>query len=239
MAEQPFTPLETADGSLTLVGPDGEGYKSRHGARTEARVVYLEGGGVAARLTSEGRAAVLEVGFGAGLNFLVTAEAARQAAAELRYFALEATLPHVDALSALRYGQLLAPSPLPAALIAWRGLIGPTPSPGWHRFEHGRIKLDLHVGDATAPSWDAGAAWQVDAVYHDAFSPRTLPELWSDEFLTRLSRRLLPGGRLVSFCVAGHVRRALTALGFDVQRVPGPEGGKRSVLVAALTPKEP
>jgi len=221
--------IVTRDGSRTLVSPaDGEAYKSRAGALTEARQVYLEGSGVGARLRAGRSTRVLEVGFGTGLNFLVTASLAAEHGAPLDYVAVELRPPPLERLAALGYERLLAPSPVPAALLAWRRTLGDPPAPGAHRFAHAPCRLTLLVADALARPFEG----TFDAVYHDAFSPRANPPLWAAPFLHGLAARLEPGGRLVSFTVAGAVRRALTAAGLDARKVPGPEGGKREVLVA-------
>lgn len=225
------TVVVTADGSRTLTSATGESYKSLHGALGEARRVYLEGSGVAARLAMGVATDVLEVGFGTGLNFLVSAHAACASGSRLRYRALELALPNAETLRDLRYDALLAPSPLPDALLAWRAGLGTSVAAGWHVFEHAGTRLELFVGDALSGAWESGD-WQVHAIYHDSFGPANAPELWSPAFLGRLTRRLAPGGALVSFCVAGAVRRALAAEGLGVEKVPGPPGGKREVMVA-------
>ncbi len=233
------TVVVTLDGSRTLLNAQGEGYKSLRGALTEARAVYLVGSGVASRLASHQASRVLEVGFGTGLNFLVTAAAAQAAGTHLCYIALELAPPPAEALRELLYPELLAPSPLPDALVAWRAGLGEEVASGWHTFEHGQVHLELFVGNALSPAWETRLGWQADAVYHDAFGPSSLPELWSREFLGRVIGRLAPGGSLVSFSVAGEVRRALESHGLRVGKVAGPEGGKREVLVArkpAATP---
>ncbi len=222
----------TADGSRTLASPTGEAYKSLRGAISEARSVYLEGSGVGDRLAAGSAADVLEVGFGTGLNFLVSATAAVKSGAALRYRALELAPPSAATLSELRYAELLAPSRLPGALIAWRAGLGMSAPAGWNVFEHDRVTLELFVGDALSSAWEAGDLRQVDAVYHDSFGPANAPGLWSGAFLARLARLLRPDGRLVSFCVAGAVRRALAAEGLQVKKAAGPAGGKREVLVA-------
>lgn len=227
----------TRDGSRTLLNPEGESFKSRHGALGEARLVYLEGSGVAARLARGELARVLEVGFGAGLNFLVTATAAVAAAAQagqarLDYLALERQLPSADVMAELRYSELLAPSAWPGDLLAWRAGLGERPAAGWHALERGPVRLRLFVGDALADDWEPEVGPSVDAVYHDAFGPAGAPALWTPQFLARLGGRLAPGAALVSFCVAGHVRRSLAAAGLQVSKTAGPESGKREVLVA-------
>jgi len=220
--------IDTGDGSRTLRLPGGEGYKSLAGALTEARSVYLEASGVAERLRAGAPSRVLEIGFGTGLLFLVTAELADATGTSVDYVGVELAPPAPEALAALGYDQLLAPSPLPGELLRWRRALGASPAPGRHDLTLRTTSLALHVTDAL--TWSPGGAF--DAIYHDAFSPRTNPALWDAGYLTSLASHLRPGGRLVSFTVAGAVRRALTGAGLNVVKAPGPPGGKREVLVA-------
>lgn len=226
--------LITGDGSRTLRSPGGESFKSDKGALTEARAVYLEGSGVGERLRGGLATRVLEVGFGAGLNFLTSGSQALTVNTSLEYHALELELPPTTAMASLGYADLLTPSPLPAAFIAWRAALAARPAPGPLQFRLGAVGLTLHLGDARQGAWRTEANGQFDAVYHDAFSPHRTPELWEEGFLRLLAEQLKPGGRLVSFSVAGAVRRALGAAGLVVERVPGPPGGKRQVLVARV-----
>lgn len=71
-----------------------------------------------------------------------------------------------------------------------------------------------------------------DAIYFDPFSPDTNPDLWTAEVFDYARQRLEPHGKLVSYCVKGSVRRTLEGVGFRVERVQGPPGGKREVLLA-------
>lgn len=220
--------VETRDGSRTLRQPEGEGYKSLAGALTEARSVYLEASGVAARLRAGTPARVLEIGFGTGLLFLVSAALAQSSDAKLDYVGVEQAPPYADLLESLGYADLLAPSTLPNELVSWRRSLGARPEAGRHYLTLGGIHLNLHVGDALTFAPEG----TFDAIYHDAFSPRTNPDLWTASFLSALAELLRPGGRLVSFTVAGSVRRALTEAGLSVTKTPGPPGGKREVLLA-------
>lgn len=217
--------MTTQDGSRTLMGP-AEAYKSAAGALTEARHTFLEGSLVGERLRSLKRTRVLEVGFGGGLLFLVTAALAHGVGAELEHVGLELSLPTTAEQAALAYEELLAPSPLPAAYTAWRATLGHDVSPGSYAFSFGGVSLTLIVGDAR----EAKLAGGFDAIYHDAFSPAALPELWEEGFLVSLSGQLRPGGTLVTFSVAGRVRRALEQAGLEVSKLPGPPGGKREML---------
>lgn len=232
MDDEEHAVLITADGSRTLRSAGGESFKSEKGALTESRAVYLEGSGVGERLRNGLATKVLEVGFGAGLNFLISGNQALTAGTPLDYHALELELPSAGTMASLAYAELLAPSPLPVALVAWRAALGVRPESGLHRFRHGAVTLTLHLGDARRGDWQPTASGTFDAIYHDAFSPHTSPELWEDGFLRLLAAQLTVDGRLVSFSVAGAVRRTLAAVGLMADRVPGPPGGKRQVLVA-------
>lgn len=219
----------TADGSRTLVSARyAQAFGSHRGALTEARHAFLAASGTAARLAAGGPARVLEVGFGTGLNFFVTAAAAATAGAELRYLALERELLPAAALAPLALEPLLPAAPV-AAWLAWRAGLPDAPTPGRYRFAAGRTELELLVGEATAQPLPEGWA---HAVYHDAFSPDANPEPWAAPFLGRLAAALTPGGALVTYTVAGAVRRRLAAAGLAVEKLPGPPGGKRETLRA-------
>lgn len=226
----PTALIVTGDGSRTLLSRRyGESYGSRHGALTEARHVFLEASGVAARLAARQATTVVEVGFGTGLNALLTLDAAAAAGAPVRYLALERALVPARTLHALRYRELLQHPSLADALVAWRRALAPGAC-GCVSVPLGSalLELELVLGEArTAPLPDG-----VHAVYHDAFSPATNPEPWEAAFLRRLYGALTPGGTLVTYTVQGALRRRLAATGFRVARVPGPPGGKRQVLVA-------
>ncbi len=219
----------TADGSATLYSERyAQPFASVRGALSEARGVFLAGSGVEARLAAGEHVRVLEVGFGTGLNFFVTAGACEgQPQARLEHTALEHTLLDAETVSQLGYGALVDDE-LVTAYLGWRAALGAEPAPGTHVFERGRVRLELLLGDAAAQPLPVGVA----AVYHDAFSPVVNPELWTEAFLARLAGALGADGLLVSYCVQGAVRRRLAALGLIVSKHPGPPGGKREVLVA-------
>jgi tRNA U34 5-methylaminomethyl-2-thiouridine-forming methyltransferase MnmC len=72
-----------------------------------------------------------------------------------------------------------------------------------------------------------------DVIYFDAFGPRAQPELWTDVFLQRIAGWLKPGGRLVTYCTKGYVKRGFRSGGFNVEALPGPPG-KREMLCVTL-----
>lgn len=70
-----------------------------------------------------------------------------------------------------------------------------------------------------------------DLVYFDAFGPRVQPELWEASIFEMLYNAMRPGAILVTYCAKGQVRRDLIAVGFYVEKIPGPPG-KREMLRA-------
>ena len=218
----------TGDGSATLYSERyAQTFASARGALSEAQSVFLAGSGVATKFADGEPVRVLEVGFGTGLNFFVTAQACLEnPAARLEYTALEHTLLDAATVRSLEYGRLLQ-SELVEVYLAWRGALAEPV--GRCVFETERVRLTLLLGEATRQTLPEGRFY---GVYHDAFSPEVNPELWTELFLATLAAALEPGGTLVSYCVQGAVRRRLAALGFTVSKRPGPVGGKREVLFA-------
>ena len=223
-------PRTTADGTHTLYSAAyGQTYHSCHGALTEARHVFLEASGVAERLTQGLPTTLLEVGFGTGLNFLVTAHAAIVNNTPLHYVALERDVLAHELLARLNHGERLHAEALRDDLLTWRRSLPPTVPVGtYHTTFSATVELTLRVGDATVIELPSRS---YHAVYLDAFSPDVNPELWSQDFFARLYEALSPGAALSTYSARGSVRRALQAAGFVVQKRPGPPG-KREMVVA-------
>jgi tRNA U34 5-methylaminomethyl-2-thiouridine-forming methyltransferase MnmC len=70
-----------------------------------------------------------------------------------------------------------------------------------------------------------------DLIYFDAFAPGKQPELWSFEILEKLSKSLKRTGMFVTYSSAGHLKRNLLKLGFEVEK-PGGANGKREMTRA-------
>ena len=223
--------VNTADGSRTLYSDHYEQtMHSRQGALTESRHVFLKGAGVAAQLGQDEPMRVLEIGFGTGLNFFVTADLALTTHTPLDYVALERDLLPSQVIRELEYERGLEHKGLLQTFFDARDKLPEPPPVGRYAFHLAKgVGLELRLGEATDVRLEPG---QYGAVYMDAFSPDANPELWTEDFLEGLYHTLIPGGTLSSYCVKGAVRRRLQALGFTVRKRPGPPGGKREMLVA-------
>ena len=222
--------LTTRDGSRTLYSRQyQQSFHSVHGALTEAHHVFLEGSGTKELLKSQQEVCVLEIGFGAGLNWLITASAARQHRTCLAYTAWDKQIPSAELLSQLGYGGLIGAPTLATTIVEWRKTFINDVPHGTYNLPHEHDStLQLCIGEATEAILPDRS---YDSIYLDAFDPGANPELWIPEFFKQLYKALRDGGCLATYSVAGHVRRALTSSGFSVVRRPGPPG-KREVLAA-------
>ncbi|MCB9882536.1 MAG: tRNA (5-methylaminomethyl-2-thiouridine)(34)-methyltransferase MnmD [Planctomycetes bacterium] len=216
--------VPTDDGSWTLRDPKtGETHHSQGGALTEARHVYLELSGAAQRARHGEATRVLEVGFGCGLDFMVTWEAFASAGTRLVYEAFENALPERAVLEGLGHGALIGDARF-AALLAVLYDANPVACATLDA----STTLRLIRADARTVALEPNT---YDVVYFDPFSPGVAPELWEPAFLGNVVQAMKPGATFTSYCVRGSVRRALKDLGLHVEKRPGP-GRKREVLFA-------
>ena len=217
----------------------GDVYHSTHGGPEQARHVFLAGNELPQRWQARHRFVILETGFGLGLNFLATWDAWRndpQGCRRLHFVSLE---KHPFPAADLARAQ--AAWPEFAALAARLQATWPPLTPGIHRLHFSeadgrQLILTLLFGDASRclRTVDAG----VDAFFLDGFSPAKNPELWTPELCQALARLAAPAATLATWSVAGHVREALQAAEFDLEKRPG-FAGKRQMLAGRFRSRRP
>lgn len=218
----------TKDGSKSLHSERyDETYHSGQGALTESRMLFLGASGTAARLAAGDATTVTELGFGTGLSFFLAADVAFTHDTLLTFVSFELELPPADLIAGLGYEAALEHPELLSAFLTWRESLEQTT--GTAEFTYGPATLILVFGDLVeeVPRYQFG---EVHAVLLDAFSPRTNPEPWQEHVLGAVIAPVVTGGVVVTFTVAGAVRRALEQCGLTVQKIPGPPGGKKEVL---------
>ena len=220
--------VRTGDGSRTIQLTDwNEQYHSLHGAVQEAYHVFIEAG---LRQFAGRELSILEVGFGTGLNALITLVEAPSSDLRLQYTALE-TAPVTEVeWRELDYGSALDTS----GGALWYEELHRCP---WEEpftlrdgFTLTKRNTDLRQFVAPAPLYDL--------VYFDAFGARVQPDLWTEDIFRRMFSALKPGGILVTYSAKGSVRRAMETVGFCTERLPGPPG-KREMLRASKPQNAP
>lgn len=213
---------QTDDGSATLFVPDlDEHYHSVKGAYTEALHIYRD---CAYLYTAEHQSPIasplrlLEVGFGTGLNAAVTAIAAT-AERPVHYISLEKFPVDSQIVNLLGYEKFLDERLFLAIHTApWEKPTLITP----------HFTLEKRCCDFLTTS----LPHDIDIVYFDAFAPEKQPEMWNTEIFARIYQVMRPGGILTTYCAKGTIRRMLQSIGFTVERLAGPIGGKREILRA-------
>jgi tRNA U34 5-methylaminomethyl-2-thiouridine-forming methyltransferase MnmC len=210
--------LEWRDGVVPVATRFDDPYFSLTDGLAETRHVFLAGNDLPARLRPGFH--IAELGFGTGLNLLATRIAAEGAAGPIRYTSFEAFPLTADQIARALVAFPEAQAVAEPFLAAWGA--------GERRFSLGPLEVEVILGDAreTLPRWDG----RVDAWYLDGFSPARNPELWSEAMMAEVAAHTVPGGSFATYTAAGHVRRALAAAGFAVERRAG-HGRKRHMTV--------
>ena len=212
--------IRTADGSQTIRIPAWEEhYHSTHGALQESRHVFIRHG---LHLFSDSELRLLEAGFGTGLNALLTLLEAPGRGLNVHYTGLEAFPLGPEEWQALEYGELLGGASHNALFEGLHQAPWGRPEPITESFTLRKVRRDIL-------KFSESSAYHL--IYFDAFGARVQPELWTEGVFTRMYNALLPGGVLVTYAAKGSVRRAMQAVGFQVERLPGPPG-KREMLRA-------
>ncbi|MDQ7017118.1 MAG: bifunctional tRNA (5-methylaminomethyl-2-thiouridine)(34)-methyltransferase MnmD/FAD-dependent 5-carboxymethylaminomethyl-2-thiouridine(34) oxidoreductase MnmC [Gammaproteobacteria bacterium] len=213
----------------------GEDCYYAHGSGlAESKYVFLQHNNVPQAWLGQDQFTVLETGFGTGLNFLATWQLWSQTAdkgARLHFISVEkAPLSRAHVQKALAPWSELAP--FSAALLDSYPTVLVD---GYHRLDFSNgVTLTLLLGEVSEvlPSLVA----QADVCYLDGFNPAKNPSMWRPETLVLVAEKLKLGATFATFTAAGNVRRALTAVGFEVKKAKG-FGKKREMLFGRLLKK--
>jgi len=221
----------TADGSSTIHIPEwDEQYHSKHGAIQEAYHVFIKHGlchfisseGVSESYKTVSEVSILEIGFGTGLNTFITLLETEKLKSNIDYTGVEGYPVLADEINALNYTQMLNAGNRAELFktihnVSWEEK---------HKICDGftlikRKQFFSEIDDTEA----------YNIIYFDAFGARVQPELWTESIFKIMYKALKTNGVLVTYSAKGSVRRAMQAVGFTVERLPGPPG-KREMLRA-------
>ena len=210
---------KTEDGSDTLFVPElNEHYHSVHGATTESNHVFIDAG-LMPILEEKKHIRILEIGFGTGLNALLTI--------------LRTNGSHLIHYTGIEL------YPLPQEVIRQLDFaLPPEEKKVWEQLhtvewnEYAAITDNFHL-----KKWQTDVTKclvfteQYDLIYFDAFAPDIQPAMWTPELFESLFNAMNDGGILTTYCAKGQVRRNMQQAGFTTERLPGPPG-KREMLRA-------
>ncbi|MAU72127.1 MAG: SAM-dependent methyltransferase [Pseudozobellia sp.] len=217
--------ITTGDGSKTIqITEWNEQYHSKHGAVQEAYHVFIKHG---LSLFGNNEISILEIGFGTGLNAFITYLEGEKQNSIIDYCGVEKFPVSMEEVNLLDYAEQLN------AIDENQRFL---------QMHEGKWEEELSISDKfklTKKQIDflsIDASDRFNLIYFDAFGARVQPELWTEEIFSIMFRALKGGGILVTYAAKGSVRRAMQAVGFEVERLPGPPG-KREMLRAKKTPR--
>jgi len=209
----------------------GDVYFSADDGAKESQSVFLNACQLPARWQQNKTHVICELGFGTGLNFLVTLAKWRKTTKPeqiLHYIAIEG---YPMTQSEMKKAHSRFPEFSAEAKILQTNW--PSPTKGFHTRDLGnQVSLTLLFGPAGQMLKQLEA--KVDSWFLDGFAPAKNPEMWSEQVLAQMARLSAPAARVGTFSVAGFVRRGLSDVGFVVEKKPG-HGRKRQRLEAEFT----
>ena len=231
----------TEDGSITLKDEGtGELYHNRAGAYTEALTNFVEPLNLNALSGKNEQLAFLDVCFGLGYNtFVLLSELSRL---DLRADSIAIVGIEKFQKPLLYIGEVIADqrfAQLHDRITAQ--------APGFARGEFGsfnfslpcrnrdvRVSFELWQGDLRqmVPRMVTTQSGRFDGIFHDPFSARRAPELWTIDLFECYKQLLsFPSGRVVTYSSASAVRGAFKQSGLTVRRTPAVGGKSGGTLV--------
>ena len=202
----------TEDGSHTIyLSKLDEPYHSIHGALQESEYVFINQGFNQVIST---HIRILEIGFGTGLNALLTLRESIKIGTRIDYHAVEKYPLTSSEYTGLNYESFLEGIP--------EGILLKMHQAPWG--QNVSLMANFMIHKEQADFREMKPEGRVDLIYFDAFAPEKQPELWSKEVFSKIADLANPGAVLVTYSSKGVVRRALKTCGFSVKKVPGPPG---------------
>ena len=208
--------IKTGDGSVTLYHNElDETYHSRRGAIEESKYVYIKNG--LEKLQNKSHINVLELGFGTGLNILLTCMYAEETHKTISIISLE-PFPIQD-WSVLNYcSELDFPSDVFDQM---------------HRLEFDtQIQLFEYVTfmKVNKRMEEYSSTQRFDVIYYDAFAPSKQSEVWAFANIKKCFDLLNDEGLLTTYCAQGQFKRDMKAAGFILENPAGPLGKKEMTI---------
>lgn len=213
--------LTTSDGIPTLHIPAwNESYHSKHGVLMEASHVFIQNGLLK---TNKKQINILEIGFGTGFNALLTFFENQKLEKSINYFGIEKFPLQLHEIKQLNYSDYFSNSQL--AKKVWFAMHTNDEKyfKEYHQnFNFKMLQVDFFdLKNMTLPP--------IDLVYFDAFGARVQPELWTESLFEIIYNKMNINSLLTTYSSKGSARRAMQAVGFEVQKLQGPNGKREMV----------
>ena len=209
--------IKTSDGSHTIFVPElNEHYHSIHGAIQESTFIFLNNGFDFCKADPLN---IFEVGFGTGLNALLTALKSIGGIREVNYTSIEKYPISQKIIGALNHSHFTGEK--------GKEIYNLIHSSPWNIRNNicKNFNLTKIAGDFTTTPLSG----KYDLIYFDAFGPDKQPEMWTREMFAGIATVTSKDGVFMTYSAKGEVKRNLRTCGFDVELLPGPRG-KRQII---------
>lgn len=212
----------TGDGSHSVSVPEiNVTYHSVHGAIQESQHIFIDAG-LKEILKHKSDISIFEMGFGTGLNALLTLYEIHDKPDTIYYetveqYPLEEFIPATLNYAAQMHAEHLQEKFIQMHASPWNKTID--------------IENNFSLLKRKDKIEDVLLDKLFDLVYFDAFAPAAQPELWTAPIFSKLYEAMRSGGLLLTYCSKGVVRRAMEEAGFIIEKLPGPKG-KREIVRA-------
>jgi len=211
--------IKTDDGSNTLFSKKfNEQYHSTFGAIQESNHIFIHAG---LNHCQNSSIRIFEVGFGTGLNTILTYAESIKKNLTIEYTAIELYPVELNIVNQLNYLEFLPEES--------KNIFKLFHSCNWdekikisENFSFQKIESDFNKYNFSQ---------KIDLIYFDAFAPEKQPDMWRVENFIKLFNSLNKNGILTTYSSKGLVKNNLRQAGFLVKRLPGPPG-KRHILRA-------
>gem|GEM_PF-492384 len=242
-----YLPVVTDDGSLScLDGKTGELCHNRAGAYTEAVHNYVQPSGLIERLKIQSSIRILDACYGLGynswalINELLRSDINSQSARETTDSDYTVSIVAIE-----RYPEMLGFLPRVLehpSFDTLKNKIPPSEHNAYYRtlecLSNTKVEADQVIQMSTSvvdgwrfefEIWPSDLRARVprlqgdfDAVFHDAFSPQKMPELWTADLFQQYYRLLENRrGVLLTYSAAAAIRGGLLEAGFQLFKTPG------------------
>lgn len=212
--------VKTADNSYTLFSQKyNQNYHSINGAVTESSHIFIKLG---LRSFENRKIRILEIGYGTGLNAILSYCENVILKNEIFYQAIDIFPIELNTLQELGYVEICKDCnvSLPDFAENWDSEI--------------QIGENFILKKQKCDLLDFFSETTYDLIYFDAFSPDVQPEMWTESIFKKLAYILNPGGILVTYCSKGIVKQNMRAAGFVVKRYKGPPGKHHVIRATKL-----
>lgn len=215
--------IETQDGSHSLYVPElNETYHSFHGAIQESQHVFVRMGlHYFQDKFQTNEIKILEVGFGTGLNAILSYKDLSKKKIKTWYDTIEPFPINEDIWKKLNYVEKLEFDGAEEIYnqlhnLPWGEKNELSEGFVFTKYKEKLEDIELHLN-------------HYDMVYFDAFAPNKQPELWHLDQLKKVVASMKEDGVFVTYCAQGQFKRDLREAGLEIESLPGPPGKKEMV----------